>query len=41
MMEFLVFVIGGFAGVYCYNHYEWYRRLVDGKDATMGNGNDE
>lgn len=41
MMEFLVFVIGGLAGVYCYNHSKRYRVLVDGKGTGESEDNED
>lgn len=32
MLEALIFLAGGFIGVYCYNHFKWYKRLVDGNN---------
>lgn len=34
MMEFLVFVIAGIVGAYCYKYSRMYRALVDGKSAN-------
>lgn len=40
MMEFLVFVLAGVIGAYCYKYSKMYRELVDGKDADPEDDND-
>lgn len=41
MGEFLVFVLAGIAGAYCYKHSRMYRVLVDGKEAGESEDNED
>lgn len=41
MGEFLVFVLAGIVGAYCYKYSRMYRALVDGKDTEREDNKDK